>query len=59
MTAAPTKEIASGTNIKVFAITPQRTESANTAISNPSEIHAVGTKISHIKLFLMANLNWT
>ena len=57
ITAAPTKEMAKGTKIKVFAITPHRTESAKTAINNPKIMHSEGTKISHIKLFRMANLN--
>jgi len=39
ITAAPTKEIASGTKINVFATTPHRTESASTAINNPKTMH--------------------
>ena len=35
MTAAPTKEIAMGTKINVFATTPHFNESANTATASP------------------------
>ena len=58
MTAAPTKEIAMGTKINVFATTPHFNESANTATASPNIMQNVGTRISHIKLFLIANLNW-
>ena len=57
ITAAPTKEMASGTKMKVFAMTPHRTESASTAISKPSEIQADGTSTSHMRLLRIANLN--
>ena len=46
-----------GTKINVFATTPQLTESANTAISKPKIMQSDGTRISHIKLFLIASLN--
>ena len=52
-----TNEMAKGTKINVFATTPHLTESAKTAISNPNTIQSDGTKINHIKLFLIANLN--
>ena len=55
--AAPTNEMAKGTKINVFATTPHLTESAKTAISKPNIIQREGTKISHIKLFLIASLN--
>ena len=58
ITAAPTKEMASGTKMNVFAITPQRTESASTAMSRPSEIQTEGTSTSHIRLLRIASLNW-
>jgi hypothetical protein len=49
--------MAKGTNINVFATTPQLTESARTAISKPKTMQSDGTRISHIKLFLIASLN--
>ena len=57
ITAAPTKEIAKGTKIKVFATTPQETESAKTAIKSPKMMQVEGTRISHIKLLRIARRN--
>ena len=48
---------AKGTKINVFATTPHFNESANTATASPKIMQNVGTRISHIKLFLIANLN--
>ena len=53
MTLAPTKEIAMGININVFANTPHQTLSAKVAMVNPKKVQVVGTTISHKKLFKM------
>ena len=57
ITAAPTKEIAKGTKIKVLATTPQETESASAAIKRPKMMQVDGTKMSHIRLLRIARRN--